>query len=570
MGVLAPAGMSPASASAAGRSEASGSVSGAGAPAHAAEGVPADHTKGAPAGGTTPTAASKLKTIEYDGYSIKVPSSWTVFHLDTDPSQCVRYDINAVYLGNPGANQNCPSNLIGRAQTITITDAGVSGAPPALYQRAAVAHGGLGASLPASSARSRVSSVPSTLSWLDQYSQQHEFQGSVARSDVSVTGTYAGDPAQVENIIRDMRKLWGEPSGTGAPGAASGSPLAGTGAPGTASGTPLAGGGDARKATAIADAPFRTLPIKAGGALKPAPTPASTAAPASAPEPTISATPPSAPEPITSATPPPAPEPTTSATPTSAPSATPSSTLTASLKPYVPRASLDGFDTCTAPSLNAMKAWKAKYSAIGVYIGGMNMACDYGNLSAAWVKSTHWMGWNLLPLYVGLQAPCDKFPAKINPSTAAGQAKGAANAAVADAVNFGMRKGTPIYFDMESYNNSNTNCRNAVLTFLDAWTRELHARGYASGVYSSASSGVSDLVSTTTLNGHSFAEPDALWFALWDKNDNLAGTPFLPSGRWQSDRVKQYAGNTTKKIGGYTLNIDADRIGGAVSGPGNP
>ena len=85
MGVLAAAGMSPASASAAGRSEASGSVSGAGAPGHAAEGGPADHTKGAsahtkgaPAHRTTPTAASKLKMIEYDGYSIKVPSSWTV------------------------------------------------------------------------------------------------------------------------------------------------------------------------------------------------------------------------------------------------------------------------------------------------------------------------------------------------------------------------------------------------------------------------------------------------------------------------------------------------------------
>ena len=80
--------------------------------------------------------------------------------------------------------------------------------------------------------------MPSTLRWLDQYSQQHEFQGSVARSDVSVTGTYADDPAQVENIIRDMRKLWGQPSGTRAPGAASGSPLAGTGAPGAASGSP--------------------------------------------------------------------------------------------------------------------------------------------------------------------------------------------------------------------------------------------------------------------------------------------------------------------------------------------
>ena len=47
MGVLTAAGISPASASAAGRGESSGSVSGAGAPARAAEGVPADHTKGA-------------------------------------------------------------------------------------------------------------------------------------------------------------------------------------------------------------------------------------------------------------------------------------------------------------------------------------------------------------------------------------------------------------------------------------------------------------------------------------------------------------------------------------------
>ncbi len=319
---------------------------------------------------------------------------------------------------------------------------------------------------------------------------------------------------------------------------------AGTGAPGAAGGSPQAGGEQARKAAAITGAPSRTLPIKAGGALQPAATPTSTAAPT--------------------------PTPTSASTPTPAPTPAPSGTQAANLKVYVPPAPLDGFDTCTAPSLNAMKAWKAKYSAIGVYIGGMNMACDYGNLSASWVKSTHSMGWNLLPLYVGLQAPCNQFPAKINPSTAAGQAKGAADAAVADAANFGMRKGTPIYFDMESYNNSNTSCRNAVLTFLDAWTRELHARGYGSGVYSSASSGVSDLVSVTTLSGHSFAEPDALWFALWDNNDNLAGTPYLPSARWQSDRVKQYAGNRTQKIGGYTINIDADRIGGAVSGPGNP
>ena len=82
-----------------------------------------------PAGAATMTKskqASAMQTVQYGGYSVTVPASWQVFHLDTNPGQCVRYDINAVYLGSPGANQNCPSNLMGRAQTITITPAGVS------------------------------------------------------------------------------------------------------------------------------------------------------------------------------------------------------------------------------------------------------------------------------------------------------------------------------------------------------------------------------------------------------------------------------------------------------------
>ena len=452
VGVFTAAGMIPASARAADRNVASGSVPGAGAP------------------------ASKLTTIDYDGYSITVPSSWPVFHLNTDPGQCVRYDINAVYLGNPGANQNCPPALIGRVQTITISDAGVPGPPQPEYQRAAVAQGGLGAAPPPSSPGSRIASVPSTLSRLDQYSQLHEFQGAVSHSHLSVTGTYGASSAPVENIIRGLRKLGGSrPTGT------------------------AAAGSQAWTSAATADTPDRPQ--------------------------------------------------------------------ASSLKPDIPSSPLNGFDACTAPSVEAMKAWKAKYSAIGIYIGGQNMACDYGNLSASWVKSVHAQGWSLLPLYVGLQAPCNSFPAPINTANAAAQGRSAANTAVADAVNFGLGRGTPIYFDMESYRNSNMNCRNTVLTFLDTWTRELHDRGYVSGVYSSASSGVTDLVTNTVIGGHALAEPDALWFALWDNSNNLTGTPYLPATRWPSDRVKQYAANRTQKVGGYTINIDVDRIHGAVSGP---
>ena len=65
------------------------------------------------------------------------------------------------------------------------------------------------------------------------------------------------------------------------------------------------------------------------------------------------------------------------------------------------------FDACTAPSTAALNAWlTSPYRAVGIYIGGVNRACQDGNLSATWVSSTLGAGWSLLPLYVGLQAPC--------------------------------------------------------------------------------------------------------------------------------------------------------------------
>src|ERR1700691_2541432 len=64
--------------------------------------------------------SSAKKTIEYEGVEFSVPASWPVYWLNQDPDQCVRYDINAVYVGTPGANQNCPPGLIGRKDTISI------------------------------------------------------------------------------------------------------------------------------------------------------------------------------------------------------------------------------------------------------------------------------------------------------------------------------------------------------------------------------------------------------------------------------------------------------------------
>jgi len=234
--------------------------------------------------------------------------------------------------------------------------------------------------------------------------------------------------------------------------------------------------------------------------------------------------------------------------------------------PSAPHGPMAGFDTCAAPSLSTMKAWRAKYSATAIYIGGQMMGCGQSNLSAGWVQKAEAMGWSLMPTFVGLQAPCDSFTGKINPRQAAAQGTAAANQAIADATGYGLGVGTPIYYDMEAYDHTKAGCRTAVLTFLDAWTRQLEASRYVSGVYSSADAAIIDLQSTATIAGHSLAEPQAIWFALWDNTNNLTGTPYMTSAVWPvASRSKQYVGNRTVTVGGISLNIDADWVAGRVA-----
>ncbi len=68
-----------------------------------------------------------------------------------------------------------------------------------------------------------------------------------------------------------------------------------------------------------------------------------------------------------------------------------------------------GIDTCEAPSLSAMSTWRlaSPYTSIGIYIGGINRACSNAALnSSTWVNTVVAQGWKVLPIYVGLQAPC--------------------------------------------------------------------------------------------------------------------------------------------------------------------
>ena len=84
-----------------------------------------------------PVQAAKpgRQIVKFDGYSVSVPASWPVYDLTKDPRRCVRYDVHAVYLGTPGPDQNCPANLVGRVETVSIEGPAVaacarSPAPP--------------------------------------------------------------------------------------------------------------------------------------------------------------------------------------------------------------------------------------------------------------------------------------------------------------------------------------------------------------------------------------------------------------------------------------------------------
>ena len=114
---------------------------------------------------------------------------------------------------------------------------------------------------------------------------------------------------------------------------------------------------------------------------------------------------------------------------------------------------------------------------------------------------------------------------------------------------------------MEAYNGGSS-CTNAVLRFLGAWDRLVQAAGYVSAVYSSQDSGIVDMQSGAVKKTSGFTPPSAIWIALWDKVASLNdGTLTWPL----SARTKQYQGSVNATIGGVTLNIDRDIVGGPLA-----
>lgn len=231
-----------------------------------------------------------------------------------------------------------------------------------------------------------------------------------------------------------------------------------------------------------------------------------------------------------------------------------------------------GFDKCEIPTTSQLQTWwdNSPYFEVNLYIGGVSRACANSGLNAAWVSAANNQGWNFIPTWVGLQAPCSGFSQRMSsdPTTAYNQGRSEAASAAAAAGNLGLTAGgaqTIIYLDMEAYPND-SGCRNAVKSFVSGWSGRLRELGHRAGVYGSAcGSYVTDWAAITNV-------PDDIWPAHWIYSAYNAGATVwsvacVADSYWSNhQRIRQYAGGHNETYGGVTFNIDSDVLDGHVSG----
>ncbi|MET9297668.1 glycoside hydrolase domain-containing protein [Streptomyces sp. NPDC003077] len=123
--------------------------------------------------------------VSYRGLSLTVPSGWNVVNVEEHPETCVRLDRNTVYLGHPGANQNCPTHLV-RDKTESLVIEPVAGATPRTDLPTV--------SVPAGER------VPDAL----PYDEGHEVRVEFEKAGLYVTAGHSGSTEAVREILSQV------------------------------------------------------------------------------------------------------------------------------------------------------------------------------------------------------------------------------------------------------------------------------------------------------------------------------------------------------------------------------
>jgi len=235
--------------------------------------------------------------------------------------------------------------------------------------------------------------------------------------------------------------------------------------------------------------------------------------------------------------------------------------------------SRQGFDKCNIPygtsaeSVSQMQTWwnHSPYYITNLYIGGVSRYCSNTELDAVWVNMVARQGWSFIPTWVGPQAPCTSFRNKFSPNLATAYQQGIleANAAVSATRNLGFLGNAVIYYDMEVYSTTNSECREAVKSFLAGWTQRVKENGLRSGVYGHR----------INTNDWAAIYPvlDSVWIAYWvypfayNAYASAYNIPGVSDSLWYGHRIRQYTGGHTETYGGLTFNIDSNVAHGDVT-----
>src|SRR3954447_6289896 len=221
------------------------------------------------------------------------------------------------------------------------------------------------------------------------------------------------------------------------------------------------------------------------------------------------------------------------------------------------------FDTCEAPSLDAMRAWhgNSPYGSVAVYIGGDARACANAALDTpGWVTSVLQDGWGIIPVYVGPQAPCSDYHVKINAPYADLHGLFVGFAAASRAHDAGLPAGSPIYLDVEPWRATDAACDAAVRTFIDNWVEGVHFFGYSAGLYSTPSTGIRVEAENLGPDRH---RVDAIWVARWN---GVAGSYETTVADFYAERrIHQYWGDHRETWGGVTMDVDSNLVEGPVA-----
>jgi hypothetical protein len=232
-----------------------------------------------------------------------------------------------------------------------------------------------------------------------------------------------------------------------------------------------------------------------------------------------------------------------------------------------------GFDACSLPTVSQMQTWytSSPYRVIGAYIGGDEFACSSGlsNFNTSWTSTILGLGFEIMPFWVGPQAPGNgsKFSnlMSTNTTTAYSQGVTEADSAIAAMNARGIGQGSPIIYDIEAYSYTVAADVAGTQAFIEGWDTELHAQGYIAGIYSSHPEfdswippDVSPAIDTIAF-AYFFSTGVACGTQCQTVYPTQTGSFDLSPNYWTNHhRDRQTSSSFNSTYGGVTINIDED------------